>query len=99
MVKGKTRGRIHKGKRSVKLGYLPCEIGDGMFGGEKIVSVRVNDQDISVIVNSESLSGDKLKVEIIGRRGSQFLIGFPGESFSARQVWIPEGSLALKLNT
>ena len=95
MVKGKNGKRNHRRER-IRLGYLNCEIEEGMFGTEKIVSVRVADEDISIIVSSENLNGGKLQVEVIGRKGSQYLVDLPGESFStAKKVWVPQNSLVL----
>jgi hypothetical protein len=79
------------------LAYLNCDVEDGMFKGEKIVSLRVEDKDVSLIVNSECIvSGErnKLEVKVIDKKGRQFLVGLPGESFSTgRKVWVSKDHL------
>ncbi len=70
-------------------GFINCEVGKGMFQGEKIVSLKVMGQDVSAIVNEKSVKDDKLQVNIYEAKQGRVLIGLPGESFStSRKVWI-----------
>ena len=93
---------VRNGKRkqarqsgSSKRAYLKCEdIDDGMFRGEKIVSVSVMGKDVSVIVSEKSVSTGKLEVTVYDQKGEQYLIALPGESFStSRKLWIDKTQL------
>jgi hypothetical protein len=93
-MKGGKNGKAHHLKKLGPFAFLSCEVSDGMFRGEKIVSLRIADNDISVIVNANRLTGNKLKVDVLDKRGKDCLIGLPGESFStSRQLWISQDLL------
>ena len=80
--------------RSGSQAFLSCEIGDGMFKGEKIVALSVSGEFFSVIVSENSVREGKLVVDVYEKKGNQFLIGLPGESFStARSIWVPQEQL------
>lgn len=77
--------------------FVPCAVNKGMFKGEKIVSFLVMGEEISAIVNENSVkNGDKLEVNVLQSINDKVLIGLPGESFStSRNVWIRKGELTL----
>jgi hypothetical protein len=72
-------------------GQLECEVSNGMFKGEKLISFEFEGRLISASVSAESISGNLLKVDIYEEKKGQVLIGIPGESFSStRKIWIPK---------
>lgn len=74
-----------------RMGLLKCEVGEGMFKGEKIVSYKINGKVNSAIVYEECVTDqNRLKVDICERKGNKLLIGIPGETFStSRKIWVP----------
>lgn len=103
--KGGTMSRIVKRmsapvkgiQKSGKTAYLNCGVGYGMFNGEKIVSVTVGQEAISIIVGDSAISQGRLQVDVYGKKGNHYLIGFPGETFSAsRKMWVDQKELHLK---
>lgn len=79
-------------RKELKMGVINCEVGEGMFQGERIVSFKIGDNIVSAIVDEKRVQGkNKLEVDIYDQRDDKFLIGIPGETFStARKVWIAE---------
>jgi len=72
-------------------GQLECEVSDGMFKGEKLISFEFEERLISASVSAKSITGNLLKVDIYEEKKGQVLIGIPGESFSStRKIWIPK---------
>jgi len=79
-------------KKVNKIGLLKCEVGKGMFKGEKIVSYKINGKINSAIVYEECVTDqNRLKVDIYEEKGNKLLIGIPGETFStSRKIWVPQ---------
>lgn len=74
----------------IKKAFLNCEVGAGMFRGERIVSFVVEGNNISAIVNEGFVKGERLEVDVYSQKGDELLIGIPGESFSTpRKIWVP----------
>jgi len=72
-------------------GLLKCEVGNGMFEGEQIVSFNIKGNTVSAIVDKESVKGKKLEVDIYENRRGKVLIGIRGETFStSRKIWVPQ---------
>jgi hypothetical protein len=72
-----------------KKGLIECDVGEGLFEGEKIISFKTDTNTISAIVNQTSIIGSKLQVDIYEDKEDKSLIGIPGETFSsARKIWI-----------
>lgn len=82
--------KASKGKALVKV-----DVGNGMFRGEKIVSLKVMGEDVSAIVNEKCVKGgNKLEVNVYDKKAGRSLIGLPGESFStSRKVWVDNHEL------
>jgi len=76
----------------MKKGRLKCEVAEGMFKGERIVSLlNIEGNTISAIVNEESIIDDTfLEVDVYKeKKGKGVLIGIPGETFSTpRKIWV-----------
>src|SRR5215467_11839752 len=91
-VKSKTR----KATKKVRA-FVTCAITKGMSRGEKIVSFVVMGQEISAIVNANSVkNGNRLEVSVLESNKDQVLVGLPGESFStSRRVWMNRQELSL----
>lgn len=97
MVKGKNGKRTHRKSSSQATFLSTSDIEEGMFRGEKVVYLQLDERDISVIVSTESLQGNMLRVEVLERKGNQYLIGLPGESFSApRTIRVAENHLVVQ---
>lgn len=76
--------------------FVSCDVENGMFRGEKIVSFKVMGQDVSAIVNEKSVIHGKLQVNILGSQEGRVLISLPGESFStSRKVWVNQQEISL----
>ena len=76
-------------KMTQKKGLIECDVGEGMFEGEKIISFKTDTSTISAIVNQSSIVENKLQVDIYADKEDKFLIGIPGETFSStRKIWI-----------
>ncbi|MEW6686446.1 MAG: hypothetical protein AB1393_09635 [Candidatus Edwardsbacteria bacterium] len=73
-------------------GLLKCEVKDGMFEGEQIVSFNIKGNTVSAIVDKESVRDKKrLEVDVYKKKGEEVLIGIPGEPFStSRKIWVPQ---------
>ncbi len=86
--------KVRKGSKT--RAYVRCDVENGMFRGEKIVSLKVMGEDVSVIVNEKSVTNGKLEVNVLGTEKGRVLIGLPGESFStSRRVWVNQQEIAL----
>lgn len=82
-IKGKSRA------------FVLCDVNEGMFRGEKIVSFRVMGEEISAIVNEKSVNDNRLQVNVLESDQDRVLIGLPGESFStSRRVWMNKKELS-----
>ncbi len=93
LVRNRKRTRARRSSSPTKA-YLTCDIDEGMFLGEKIVSISVTGKEVSVIVSKESVRTGKLEVIVYDQKGDQSLIGLPGESFStSRKIWIDKTQL------
>lgn len=91
-MKSKTARKPVRGKYRT---FISCDVNDGMFRGEKIVSFRVMGEEISAIVNENSVSGNRLEVNVIESDRDKVLVGLPGESFStSRRVWMNKQELS-----
>lgn len=77
--------------------FVTCDVNKGMFRGEKIVSFKVMGEEISAIVNENSVkNGNQLEVSVLGASKGMILIGLPGESFStSRRVWVNKQEISL----
>lgn len=87
-----------KARKSGKThGFVTCDVNKGMFRGEKIVSFKVMGEEISAIVNENSVkSGNRLEVSVLESKKDKVLIGLPGESFStSRHVWVNKQEITL----
>ena len=68
---------------------IDCNVGDGMFEGEKVVSFsNAEGKTVSAIVDENRVKGNALVVDIEVKKNDRVLIAIPGESFSTRKVWV-----------
>lgn len=88
--------KAKSGKRARNVFISASDVDEGTFHGEKVVSFHISGSNYSLIVSSESVEGNKLKVDVLSKKGDRYLIGFPGESFtSPRRVWVEKDHLEL----
>lgn len=74
---------------------IECEVGDGMFEGEKVVSFSVEGKTVSAIVDENRVQGNQLVVDVEARKSDKVLVAIPGESFSTRKVWVEKDRIKL----
>jgi hypothetical protein len=77
---------------------IECNVGDGMFEGEKVVSFNnAEGKTVSAIVDENRVQGNALVVDIEVKKSDRVLVAIPGESFSTRKVWV--GTTGLRCDT
>ena len=68
---------------------IDCNVGEGMFEGEKVVSFNnAEGKTVSAIVDEKRVKGNALLVDIEVEKSDKVLVAIPGESFSTRKVWV-----------
>ena len=91
------KGQAFVSRPSKGQAFVTCAVDKGMFRGEKIVSFKVMGEEISAIVNENSVkNGNQLEVNVLRAGKDKILIGLPGESFStSRRVWVNKQEISL----